>query len=335
MKPETHRRIVVSQKGGPEVLELVEKPTLDPKPGEVRIKVQAAGVSAFDAMISKGKFPGFPRVPLTPGCDVVGVVDKLGEGVSTLELGEAVAAGPFTTGGYTESICLPAAEVVPVPPAVDPAEAVCLIANYLTAHLMLHTAAEVRSGERILIQGAAGGVGTALLELGGLAGLEMWGTASQHNHELVSELGATPIDYRNEDVVERVRSLTDGGVDAVFDPIGGGRQLWRSYRTLRKGGRLVWFGVAATSKHGMKVIPASLLARLALSLIPDGKKAPMTPNADKIDQQPTLVELLDLLASGKIKPVVADRIPLAEARRAHETLAKGRYAGRMVLIASD
>lgn len=326
-----YRRIVVSERGGPEVLKVTVEDLPRPGTGEVRVKTLTAGVSAFDLMIRSGYFPGFPRMPLTPGCDVVGVVDAIGEGVSTVELGQTVAGGPFQQGGYAETICLPADGVVAVPPGVDPVEAVCLVANHLTAHLMLHQVAQVKSGEQILIQGAAGGVGTALIDLGKLAGLEMYGTASERNHELVSSLGTTPIDYRNEDFVQRIRSLTGDGVDAVFDPIGGARQLWRSYRALRKGGRLVWFGVAASKRHGMKVIPLSLLTRLLLSLIPDGKKAPLTPTADA-SSRPILAELLDMLAAGKIKPLVAERIPLVEAARAHELLERGGYAGRIVLV---
>ena len=258
-----HHRVVVTRHGGPDVLQVVEEDRPEPQAGEVRVKVLAAGVSAYDLMFRRsGLLPGTPRVPFTLGTDVVGVVDKLGEEVSTVEPGQMVAGATFCLGGlggYAEYICLPASELVPVPSGVDPAEAVCLVANYLTAHMALHRAANIQSGERILVHGAAGGVGTALLELGKLAGLEMYGTASKYNHELVSALGATPIDYRTEDFVERVRSLTGDGVDAVFDPIGGARQLWRSHRALRKGGRLVWFGVAATKKDGLRVIPLTLL----------------------------------------------------------------------------
>jgi NADPH2:quinone reductase len=243
-------------------------------------------------------------------------------------------------GGYTEFICLPESELVPVPAGVDPAEAVCVVANYLTAHKALHGVANVRSGERVLIHGAAGGVGTALLQLGELAGLEMYGTASKYNHELVSALGATPIDYRTEDFVKRIRALTKGedltgeGVDVVFDPIGGARQLWRSYRALRKGGRLVWFGVAATKKKGLRVIPLTMLTIVLLKLIPDGKQAPLFPDLgeDNAWYRETLAELLDLLAAGKIKPVVAERISLVEAARAHKLLERGGYAGKVVLI---
>jgi NADPH:quinone reductase-like Zn-dependent oxidoreductase len=202
--------------------------------------------------------------------------------------------------------------------------------------MAMHRTAKIRSGERVLIHGAAGGVGTALLDLGKLAGLEMYGTASKYNHELVSALGATPIDYRTEDFVQRIRSLTGDGVDAVFDPIGGAGQIWRSYRALRTGGRLAWFGMVASKKSGMRVIPLSLLMVFLLKLIPDGKQAPLTEDISKDNAwyRETLAELLDWLAEGRIRPVVAERIPLVEAVRAHERLDRGGYAGKMVLVTS-
>jgi NADPH:quinone reductase-like Zn-dependent oxidoreductase len=335
-----YHRVVVTQHGGPEVLQMVEPELPKPQPGEVRAKVLAAGISAYDLMFRRSRsLPGTPRVPFTLGEDVVGVVDKLSEEVSTLEPGQMVAGATFSLGvggGYAEYVCLPASEWVPVPPDVDPAEAVCLVVNYLTAHMAMHRTADVQSGERILVHGAAGGVGTALLELGSLAGLEMYGTASKHNHELVSALGATPIDYHTEDFVERIRSLTGDGVDVVFDPIGGARHLWRSYQALRTGGRLAWFGVAATKKQGLRIIPFTLLMRTLLAAIPDGKRVPLAPDLSKDNAwyQETLTELLGLLAAGQIKPVVAARFPLAEAARAHELLERGGYAGKVVLVTS-
>jgi NADPH:quinone reductase-like Zn-dependent oxidoreductase len=330
----THRRVVVSHRGAPEVLRLVEEVPPEPGAGEIRVRTLAAGVSAMDLMVRAGRFPGFPRVPFTPGVDVVGVVDALGEGVSTVEPGETVAALLGQTGGYAEHVCLPAAKAVSVPRGVDPAQAVCVVANYLTAHAMLHRAARVRPGDRILIQGAAGGVGTALLELGARAHLEMYGTASRANHGFVAAFGATPIDYRTDDVVRRVRALTGDGVDAVFDPIGGARQLIRSYRALRPHGRLVWFGVAAASEHGLTVIPLSLLTRLGLSLIPDGRRAPMPPDAGEPNDRyrETLGTLLGLLAAGDLSPVVAERVPLSAAAHAHEILEVGGHRGKVVLI---
>jgi NADPH2:quinone reductase len=302
------------------------------------VKVLAAGVSAYDLMFrSSGSLPGTPNVPFTLGTDVAGVVDKLGEGTSIVDVGQTVAGATFCfdgLGGYAEYICLPASELVPIPEGVDTTEAVCLVANYLTAYMALHRTAKVQRGERILVQGAAGGVGTALLQLGKLAGLEMYGTASEYNHQVVSELGATPIDYRTEDFVERIRDLTGDGADAVFDPIGGAGQVWRSSRAARRGGRLVWFGMAATKKKGMRVIPLTLLMVALLKIIPDGRQILTTPDLSKDNAwyRATLAELLDLLAAGEIKPLVAERLPLVEAARAHEILECGGYAGRVVLV---
>lgn len=334
MTPVRNRRVVISRHGPPDVLLVVEEDIPEPGHDEVRVRTSAAGVSAHDLMLRRSSFPGFPKVPFTPGVDVVGIVDAVGEGVSTVEPGQTIAALLVDEGGYAEYVCLPVDRAVPVPSGIDPAAAVCVVANYLTAYSMLHRVAHVKSGERVLIQGAAGGVGTAMVELGGLAGLEMYGTASLHNHEKVASLGATPIDYRSVDFVSRIRRLTGDGVDVVFDPIGGARQLWRSYRALRKGGRLVWFGVAATSKRGLGVIPASLLMRFLVSLIPDGKRAPLPPDSGKPIEwyRQTLTTLLDYLAAGKIEPIIAARIPLLEAVRAHELLESGGHAGKVVLV---
>ena len=336
-----HHRVVVSQRGGPEMLELVEEDLPEPQKGEVRVKVLAAGVSAYDVMLRSRSFPGFTRLPYTPGEDIVGVADKLGEGVTTAEVGQVVGGWSFGRGGgYAEFICMPAEELVPVPSDLEPAEAVTMIMNYLTAHVALHQTANVRSGERILVHGAAGGVGVALVQLGTMAGLEVYGTASEYNHELVTALGATPIDYRTEDFVKRIRRLTGDGVDAVFDVVGGARQLWRSYRALRRGGRLVMLGMAGTSKAGLKIIPASLLTVGLLKLNPDSKRVPMSPGMQNYPQahndwyREALMEFFDMALAGKMKPIVAERIPLVEVARAHEVLERGGHAGKVILVAN-
>ena len=329
-----HHRVVVSKIGGPEVLEFVEADCPEPQAGEVRVNVQAAGVSAYDLMIRGSRLLP-PRPPYTPGVDMVGTIEKLGEGVDGFETGQTVAALlEMKGGGYTEFLCLPASDCVPVPSGLDPAQAVCLVANYLTAHNVLHRAAKIQRGERVLVHGAAGGVGSALLELGRLLELEMYGTASKHNHEFVSSLGATPIDYKNEDSVKRIRQLTGDGVDVAFDPIGGARQVLRSYRSLRKGGRLSWFGMAAAKKKGIRVIPFTMIMIGILKLLPDGRSAPLVPETGKdAEYRATLANLFELCVAGDLNPLVAERIPLAEARRAHELLERGGYAGKVVLMA--
>lgn len=329
-------RVEVVRRGGPEVLQPVVGPVPEPGPGEVRLRMLAAGISAYDRMERSRWFPGFPRPPYTPGLDVVGVVDALGSDVTEPALGRVVAGGPYTQGGcYASYVCRAAEGLVPVPEGVDPAEAVCLVTDYLTARHVLHDTAKVRTGERVLVHGAAGGVGTALLQLGALAGLQVYGTASAHNHDLVGRLGATPLDYRTEDVVARIRQLTGDGVDVVFDPIGGAAQLRRSYRCLRPGGRLVWFGVAAISRSGVRVIPESLLTRLLLDLRRDSKHAPLTKDEPPDSRRLHLGELLAQLAAGDLRPVVAERIPLREAAGAHELLDRGGHAGKVVLVPDD
>ena len=174
-------------------------------------------------------------------------------------------------GAYSQFAIVPEDFLVPVPESLDPAEAVCLILNYVTAYQMLHRIANVSSGQRILIHGAAGGVGTALLQLGALHGLTMYGTASKSKQDAIAAAGGIPIDYRAEDFSKRVRELSRDGVDAVFDAVGG-TNWWRSYRLVRRGGVLVCYGVSAVATHGKIAGAASFLLLGVLKLIPDGRR---------------------------------------------------------------
>ena len=187
------RQVLLTGVGGPEVLEVVERDAPEPGRGEVRVRVLAAGVAFADVLMRHGKYPGAPKIPFTPGYDLVGEVEKLGEGVGGVTVGQRVAA-LTQVGSYAQRVVVAAEELVPVPDGVDPAEAVALVLNYVTAYQMLHRVAEVRPGERILVHGAAGGVGTALLDLGRLGGLEAYGTASAAKHDAVRRFRATPID---------------------------------------------------------------------------------------------------------------------------------------------
>src|SRR5262249_31865290 len=169
-----YRRIIVNRERR---LELVEDDLPNPRPGEVRVKILAAGVSLADVLMQEGIHPEARRPPFTPGWDVVGTVEAIGEVVQGVPIGASVTAMPIV-GGYAQSLCLPAAEFVPVPPRLDPAEAVCLPLNYVTAYQMLHRAAQAKPGETALVHSAAGGVGTALLQLAKLHGVKTFGTAS-------------------------------------------------------------------------------------------------------------------------------------------------------------
>jgi NADPH2:quinone reductase len=187
-------------------------------------------------------------VPYTPGWDLVGTVDQLGEGVTGFEMCQTVAGMPIH-GCYAQYVCLPRRKLVPVPVGLDAVEAVAVVLNYITAYQMLHRSAKARPGQRMLIHGASGGVGSAMLQLAKLAGVEMYGTCSAKAAMAVRELGGIPIDYRNADFVEEIRRLTGDGVDAVFDGIGGDN-LWRSRDVLREGGRVVTYGFQSKMRGG-------------------------------------------------------------------------------------
>jgi NADPH:quinone reductase-like Zn-dependent oxidoreductase len=333
-----YQHMVITRSGGPEVLQMVEDELPEPKVGEVRVRILATGVAFTDVMMREGAYPGVPKLPYSPGYDIVGTVEKLGSGVATPPLGALVVALTIV-GGYGEYLCIPAVDAVPVPAGVDPIEAVSLVLHYLTAYQMLHRVAQVTAGERILIHGAGGGVGTALLELGRLAGLEMYGTEVPAKHALVSSLGGFPIDYQTEDFATRLHQLTEGGVDVVFDPIGG-RNLWRSYQTLCRGGRLISYGfMSAFGSKGNKAlkIGATLLRVGVLNLIPDGRRTEFYSIAALKTKHPDwyrqdLTTLLDLLAQGQIRPVIGDRLPLSQAARAHDLLDHGAVQGKLVLL---
>ena len=342
-----HTRIIVTHYGGPDALQVIEEERPEPKHGEARVKVLAAGVSLPDVMAREGIHPETPKVPYTPGWDLVGVVDQVGDGVIGIEPGQTVAAMPIH-GAYAEFVCLPQRELVPVPAGLDAAEAVSLVLNYITAYQMMHRFAKVKPGQRVLIHGASGGVGTALMQLGRIAGLELYGTCSPRSAAAVTELGGIPIDYKNQDYVEEILRLTGDGVDAVFDPIGGSH-MWHSREALRPGGRVVAYG-NTTSLRGeglasgrpgrrnrLHGIPIFVLYIAGGFLLPGRKRVIpysiqwLMRARPKMFRQ-DLIALLDLLKQGKIKPIIARRFPLAEARAAQELLGKGGVTGKIVLV---
>jgi NADPH:quinone reductase-like Zn-dependent oxidoreductase len=339
-------RIVVTHYGGPDALQVVEEDAPEPGNDEVRVRVLAAGVSLPDVMMREGIHPETPKLPFTPGWDFVGLVDRIGNGVTELEPGQMVASLPIH-GAYTEFICTKERELVPVPNGLDVAEAVSLVLNYVTAYQILHRSAKVKPRQRVLVHGAAGGVGSALLQLSRVAELETYGTCSAKDAAVVSELGATPIDYQNVDFVEEIHRLTGDGVDAVFDGIGG-KHIWESRNALRRGGLVVAYGLTGSLKGGrlasgrggrrnrFGAIRIFALYIVGSLLLPGRRRVVpysiqtlkrVRPNAFRED----LTMLFDLLEHKKIKPLVARTFPLAEARQAHELLGGG-VTGKLVLV---
>jgi NADPH2:quinone reductase len=258
-----------------------------------------------------------------------------------------IAALPIS-GAYAEFVCLPQRELVPVPSGLDAAEAVSLVLNYVTAYQMLHRSAKVRPGQRALIHGAAGGVGSALLQLGRLAGLEMYGTCSSQGASAVSDLGGIPIDYQHQDFVKEIRRLTSEGADVVFDGIGG-THIWRSRKALRPGGRVVAYGLTSSlrggrlasgrpgRRHRFRGIAIFGLYIAGGWLLP-GRRRVVPYSIQWLKRlkpalfRQDLTALFDLLEQQKIKPLIAHRFPLVEARHAHELLGEGGVTGKIVLV---
>jgi NADPH2:quinone reductase len=312
--------------------------------------VLAAGVALPDVLMREGVHPETPPLPFTPGWDLVGVVDRVGQRVSGTEPGQIVAALPIT-GAYAEFVCLPQRELVPVPPGVDAAEAVSLVLNYVTAYQMLHRSAKVRPGQHVLIHGAAGGVGSALLQLGRLVGLQMYGTCSSRGAGAVSELGAIPIDYQNQNFVTEILRLTGEGADVVFDGIGG-THIWRSRKALRGGGTVVAYGLTGSLRGGRltsgrpgrrhRFRPIAIFGLyIAGGWLLPGRKRVVPYSIQWLKRikpalfRQDLIALFDLLQQQKIKPVIATRFRLDEARQAHELLGTGGVTGKIVLVGNE
>jgi len=350
------KRVVVDHYGGPEVLRVVEEDDPRPGPGEVRVRVLVAGVSFTDSQLRAGTYiPGGPKPPFTPGYELVGVVEEVGPGCSRLREGDRI--GALTVwGADADRVCLPEASAVEVPEDLDPAEVLSLVFTYMTAYQVLHRTARAKRGETVLVHGAAGRVGTAALELGALAELRLFGTASARDRAAVERLGAVAIDYRNEDFLARVRELTGGeGVDVVLDSLGGPLSL-RSFRALRPGGRLVVFGRYATLRDGHKNWPAVIewyvsVAAVWLWATLSPRRRAMKYQIQKfrdaaasrpgaVGGEPRYPEwfqedfrvLVEMLRRGEIHPVVAERLPLSEARHAHELLDSTAGTGKLVLV---
>jgi NADPH:quinone reductase-like Zn-dependent oxidoreductase len=340
--PWQHLRI--SRFGGPEVLQMVEEPTIpEPGPGEVRIKVLAAGTGFTDTMIRRGRYPDFKGpLPFTPGYEIVGVVEKMGAGVVAPREGEMVA-DLCIVGGYAQYLIRPSRFLVPVPDDIDPAEAVCIPLACLTAFQMLTRCRKLPSGATILVIGASGTVGTALLDLARHLGLKAIGTCSAANLPVIERYGAAAIDYQTGDFVTSVRQLTQGGagVDIAFDAIGGAH-FGRSFACLAPRGLLVGYGSQTMAVGRESLIAAGLgLARLklwsALSFLFGGRRAVFYSITARRSTHPEefqadMATLFELLRAGAIQPVVIERLPLTAAGEVHARIDRGGLGGKIVLL---
>jgi NADPH2:quinone reductase len=333
----TYRAVMLTRKGGPEVLEMTEQELREPGPGEARVRLRACGVGATDVMMRRGYYPYAPKRPFPPGYDIVGTVDALGSGASAagVAVGDRVAA-LTVHGGYADYLYRGADELVKVPDGLDDAEVVALILNYVTAYQMIHRVANQRAGETALITGANGGVGQALLELLRVHGVTAIGAASKRAHDLVRGFGATPIDSRDADVAAGTHAVVPAGVDASYDALGG-KYVGQCIRGTRRGGHVVAYGFSGTNNALLPI--ARGYAALYVGGPLAGRKCTFygITQLFRKDKQPfkeDLVKLFDLLAQRKLAPKIVARMKLpVDARAANELQEKGGIDGKIVLIA--
>ena len=333
--------VVLPGKVEPEGLEIRKGPAPTAGPGQVVVRMEATGVSFAEQQMRRGRYYDQPPFPFVPGYDLVGTVAATGEGVDTELVGTRVAA-LVKVGGWASYVVVDAADVVPVPAGIDPAEAETLVVNGITAWQMLHRKAHVRAGQTVLVHGANGGVGSVLVQLARAAGVKVIGTASARHHDALRALGAVPVDYRTEDVPARVRELAPGGVDAVFDHIGG-RSVVDSWHLLAPGGTLVSYGSASTrDDQGSKQWPVlKLLGRVWLwNALPNGRHAyffnvwagrALNKDRFRARLRDDLTQVFAAQQRGDVTAQIAARLPLVQAADALRLAESGTVTGKVVL----
>ena len=328
-----YNSVIVTARGGPETLQVVENELHSPASGDVRIRVLASLVSGPDISARHGQSPFIPKPPFTPGYCVIGDVDAVGADVQGAAIGDRVGA-LIAYGGYAEYVYWDAKQLIPVPASLDPAEAVPLILNYIVAYHVMHRWARVKAGDKVLIIGASGGIGTALLQLGKLAELKMYAIASKSKHYILEEYGAVPIDYRTQDFVQVIRQSESAGLNAVFEGMAGD-YIHRGFSVLKRGGTLVGYANPLSFRGMFKALGQVLL----FHLLPNGRSAKYySTGVSRINPRIFLADwatLFKLLADEKIKPVIAAKFPIREARKANELLESGGVIGNVVLVAPE
>lgn len=331
--------IVIRGHGGADRLRLVQVPMPLPGRGQVLIAVEASGVAYADVLMRRGIYPETPSLPFTPGYDLVGRVIAVGTDVQGLGEGDRVAA-LTVTGSNASHALADAALTVPVSEDLVAPEVCALVLNWVTAHQMLHRLAEVPRQGSVLVHGAAGGVGTALLELARAHDIRAYGGASGERTAAVAQRGGIPLDRRAVDVVEEVLRHEPAGVDATFDPIGGAHLL-RSRAATRRDGVVLSYGVSfgvdaghgrlgTLFRQGSTLVWARLTPGATVRLyVIAGRRGYTTRHPDHFRQD--LAALIELLGDRQIRPEVTS-MPLHRAADAHRALEAGKVTGKLVLV---
>jgi NADPH:quinone reductase-like Zn-dependent oxidoreductase len=336
----TYRQVVLTGFGGPETLELRSVETKpEPAAGEVRVRVLVTSAAFTDVMIRKGMYPDVKeKPPFVPGYDLVGLVDALGSGVEGWSVGDRVA-DLTTIGAYSEYVCLGEDGLTRVPDGVADEDALAMILSAVTPYQMLHRVAKAQAGQSLLIHGAGGAVGSAMLQLARDAGIAAFGVDVAAKHDLIRSLGAVPIDADAADEDAAIRDAVGNGVDFVFDPLGG-ESLSRSLHALKPGGMLIAFGFQNEVLGRGGSIPLDFVKLKLWDWLPNGHATAFYsigamrrrhPNWFKED----LATLFGMLAEGRIDPAVAEVVPLSEVRGAHERVEAGEVSGKLVMKVSE
>jgi NADPH2:quinone reductase len=327
----TYRAVMITKKGGPEVLQVVELPIEHPGPGQILVRVRAAGVGSTDLLMLSGNYLYAPKIPMVPGYEIAGAVEEIGAGVTGFEIGQRVAS-LTVYGGFAELLLRNADEFIPIPDGVSGRDAAAVVLNYVTAWQMIHRIAKVQTGETALVTGAAGGVGTAALQLLKLTGVNAYGAASARKHDVVRSLGATPIDYQVGPLDRLTRALIPNGVDYSFDAVGGAN-IGACISATRRGGMVVGFGFVGAAGTFAKVVMFGNLFLGARLRGRRGKFYGITQiyRKDRGPLREDLPKIFALLIEKKIDPLVTRTFPLLDARKAIEFLAAGSVEGKIVL----
>lgn len=341
------RAVVLTGTGGPEVLQVQERPDPPVGPGEIRIAVRAAGINFADTLARVGLYPDAPKPPCVLGYEVAGEVETVGEGVEDFAVGDRVFAGT-RFGGQAELVTVPAEQALSLPDRLSFEQGAAFPVNYGTAYAALILMGSLREGDRVLIHAAGGGVGISATQLARNAGAEVFGTASPGKHEAIRAQGVNhAIDYRNQDFEAEVMRITGGeGVDLIMDALGP-TSFRKDYRLLRSGGRLVMYGLSENSNNGVRSLPATFksLAKMPWATMPWWKSLMMMNENKGVfglnmlswwDREGNLDRVTEPLMAdlemGKLEPIVAEAFPFDRAGEAHEFIAQRRNVGKVVLF---
>jgi NADPH:quinone reductase-like Zn-dependent oxidoreductase len=342
------KAVVLTGHGGPEVLQVQERPDPPVGAGEVRIDVKAAGINFADTMARVGLYPEAPKPPCVVGYEVAGDVESVGDGVESVKSGDKVMAGT-RFGGQASMVTVPESQVFPLPDGFSYEQGAAFPVNYSTSYVALVMMGGLREGDRVLIHAAAGGVGISATQIARSRGAEIFGTASASKHDAIREQGVQhAIDYRNQDFEREIRRITGGeGVDVVMDATGP-TNFRKDYRLLREGGRLIMYGLSEASSgtgRDMKKLFTSL-ARMPFATVPWWKSLQlMSENKgvfglnmlawqDREGLERVLEAFNKELDAGTISidPVVAEAFPFERAGDAHTFIAERRNIGKVVLV---